>query len=188
MFIEIYAKEITSVVVPFLLWLLTYLTKAKTKLQYATPHEFTFLLNEPLKGADDAIIKAKQTVHTITQIVTNIGSQTASKVEITFNYRPLYLNIWPARHYSEHTEADDRYVLVFDSLAPREQIQFHIFTLNGESPNLLAVRSDQCVGKAVNMIMYPVVSRFRVRTLLGLGLIGIGTVVYWGASCEITAK
>lgn len=38
MFFGTYAKEVVSAVVPFLVWLLTYLTKAKTKLQYATPH------------------------------------------------------------------------------------------------------------------------------------------------------
>ena len=178
MFFETYSKEVVSAVVPFLVWLLTYLTKAKTKIQYATPHEFTFLINEPLKDADNIVIKQKQTVHTITQIVTNVGTQTATKLEVVFNYRPLYLNIWPARHYVEHTETDDRYVLVFESLAPREQIQFHVFTLNGSSPTMLAVRSDQCAGKAVNMVMYPVVSQLRIRLLQGLAFVGMGTAVY----------
>jgi hypothetical protein len=91
MFFETYAKEIASAVVPFLVWLLTYLTKAKTKLQYATPHEFTFLINEPLKNSENVVIKQKQTVHTITHIVTNVGTQTATKVEVVFNYRPPYL-------------------------------------------------------------------------------------------------
>ena len=73
---------------------------------------------------------------------------------------------------------DDRYLLVFESLAPREQIQFHVFTLNDSSPTMLAVRSDQCAGKAVNMVMYPVVSQLRIRGLLALAFVGMGTGVY----------
>jgi len=178
MFFEIYAKEIVSAVVPILLWLLTRLTQSKVKLRYASPHDFTFLVDEPVHDKDNKVVSQKQTVHTITHLVMNVGTKTATNVEVVFNVKPRYINLWPIRHFEPHLEQDDRYVMVFSSMAPREQISLHVFTLQGQSPGLLNVRSDQAIGEKIGMRMYPFVARWRVILIQALALLGLGASVY----------
>jgi hypothetical protein len=47
-FIETYGKEIVALLVPVVTWVLNVLFKAKARLQVASPHQFTFLVQQPL--------------------------------------------------------------------------------------------------------------------------------------------
>jgi len=176
--IEIYGKEIVSLLVPILAWALNGFFKAKAKLQVALPHQFTFIIQEPLLDANGQQIRPTQSVKTNSFIIRNAGRVPATKVELVFNWKPMCLNLWPVRHYEEFTEPDARYVLIFDSLAPNEILGIEVLSVNNDLPNLVTVRSAECVAQEITMYPQPVVSnkvRFAALTLMALGL---ATAVY----------
>jgi len=112
-FIEMYGKEIVALLVPVLTLVLNSFFKAKAKLQVALPHQFTFLVQQPLIDQNVNQVSPTQTVRTNSFIINNAGREPATKVELVFNWKPMCLNIWPVRHYEEHVEPDRRYVLIF---------------------------------------------------------------------------
>lgn len=172
-FFETYGKEIVSLLVPILTWVLNGVFKAKAKLQVALPHQFTFLVQQPLIDAEGKQVSPTQTVKTNSFIIRNAGREPASKVELVFNWKPMCLNLWPVRHYEEHVEPDNRYVLIFDSLAPNEVLGVEVLSVNYDLPNLVTVRSAECVAQNINMYPQPVVSqsvRFIATVLMALGL------------------
>ena len=85
----------------------------------------------------------------------------------------MCLNLWPVRHYEEHIEPDRRYVLIFDSLAPDEVLGVEVLTVNGDLPNLVTVRTAQCIAQDIIMYSQPVVSntaRIAATVFMALGL------------------
>lgn len=172
-FIETYGKEIVSLLIPFITWLLTRFLKDKVKLQVAIPHQYDFLVQEPLRDVDGKILSPTQSVKTSSFIIRNVGRIPATKVELVFNWKPMYLNLWPVRHYQDYIEPDNRYVLIFDSLAPDEALHIEVLTVNTELPNLITVRSTESNGKYINMHPQPVVGNGRrifITILLALGM------------------
>jgi hypothetical protein len=86
-FVETYGKEIVAFLVPLVTWVLNTLLRAKAKLQYALPHQFTFLVQQPLLDKDGKQISPTQTAHTNSFIIRNTGRESATKVELVFNWR-----------------------------------------------------------------------------------------------------
>lgn len=177
-FLQTYAKEIVSLVVPFIGWALNRFFKAKAKLIIASPHSFTFLVQEPLRDADGKILKPHQTARTASYLLKNIGSEPAKNIELVFNWKPLCINIWPSRHITEHVEADNRYVVIFDSLAPNEYVGFELLNVNAESPALITARSEQCLAKFVEMYPQQAVKPWFARTASVIMLLGVGAAIY----------
>jgi len=172
-FLETYGKEIVSLLVPIIAWVLNNLFKAKAKLHVALPHKFTFLVQQPRLDEQGNTITPTQTVHTNSFIIRNAGREAATKVELVFNWKPMCLNLWPVRHYEEHIEPDNRYVLIFDNLAPAEVLGVEVLSVNYDLPNLVTVRSAECIAQNINMYPQPVVSqsvRVIVTVLMALGL------------------
>ncbi len=177
-FLETYGKEIVALFVPLVTWGLNTFFKAKARLLLASPHTFTFLVQQPLLDPQGKQISPSQTVHTRSLMVWNAGKDTATKVEWVFNWKPLCINVWPPRHFGEHTEPDNRYVMIFDSLAPNEYLGCELFSINAELPNLLTVRSDQCVAQTINMYPQPVIPNWKRRIAVALTFAGLALVVY----------
>jgi hypothetical protein len=177
-FFQIYAKEIVSLVVPFVAWALGRFFKAKAKLILANPHSFTFFVQEPLRDPEGKILRQNQTANTVSYLLKNTGSEPAKHIELVFNWKPLCINIWPSRHITEHVEADDRYVVMFDSLAPSEFVGFELLNVNGDCPALITARSEQCVAKTVDMYPQQVIKPWLARTAGVLMLAGIGAAIY----------
>ena len=172
-FFETYGKEIVSLLAPILTWMLNGVFKAKAKLQVALPHQFTFLVQQPLIDAEGKQVSPTQTVKTNSFIIRNAGREPASKVELVFNWKPMCLNLWPVRHYEEYVEPDNRYVLIFDSLAPNEVLGVEVLSVNYDLPNLVTVRSAECIAQNINMYPQPVISqsvRVIATVLMALGL------------------
>lgn len=177
-FFETYGKEIVSFLVPIVTWLLNNFFKGKARLHIAQPHKFTFLVQEPLVNPQGAMVSPSQNVHTNSFLVRNSGRESATKIELVFNWKPMCLNVWPPRHFTEHVEPDNRYVLVFESLSPGEVLGCEVLSVNQELPNLMTVRSDQCVAQFLNMYPQPVVSP-RMRTFTSaLQALGLAAAVY----------
>ena len=176
-FIETYGKEIVALLVPFITWVLNNALRAKAKLFLASPHNFTFLVQQPWTNPQGVAVPT-QTLMTASIMVWNGGKETATKVEWVFNWKPQCINIWPSRHYEDHLEPDGRYVMVFDTLAPNETLGCELLALNAETPNLITARCDQCVAQTVNTYPMRVIPNWQ-RRLLGLLLLaGLAAIVY----------
>ena len=88
------------------------------------------------------------------------------------------LNIWPPRHFEEHNEADNRYVMAFDSLSPREEMRCEILSVNADTPMLLTARCDQCVARFINMAPQPVVQNAVRNSMIFLQALGLAAAIY----------
>ena len=177
-FVESYGKELIALAVPLIGWALNTYFKARAKLILANPHTFTFLVQQPLLDASGIQVSPTQAVHTRSLMVWNAGKESASKIEWVFNWKPLCINVWPSRHYTEYTETDNRFVMIFDSLAPNEYVGCEILSLNQQLPDLITVRSDQCVAKTINMFPQPFVPDFTRRISTALRLAGVALLIY----------
>ena len=178
MLLQSYGKEIVSLIVPLVAWMLNTFFKARAKLLIARPHAFTFLVPEPLLDPGGNEISPTQTVNTNSFVIFNAGRETATNIELVFNRKPPYINLWPARHYEERIEQDYRYTMMFSSLAPREDLGFEMFSINGELPGLIVARCDQCRADPINMAPQPVIPAWRRRAFAFLAFAGVATLIY----------
>jgi len=177
-FLKIYGKEIVALLVPCIAWALNYFFRAKAKIHFSTPHQFTFLVQEPLKDPQGNKIQPSQTVYTKSLLIRNAGKIPVSGAEIVFNWKPMCMNIWPPRHYDEIIEPDSRCTVKFESLAPGEYFGLELLSVNRELPGVLTVRSDQCVAENIVMYPQPIVSAWKRRIVVMLLFAGMGLTVY----------
>jgi hypothetical protein len=174
-----YAKEIVSLIVPLLTWFLNVGIKPRAKLFWTTRHAFTFLVQEPLHNETGEILQPVQNVRTASLKVMNAGRETAHKVELVFNWRPQYHNLWPVRSCEERTDLDGRFMLVFENLSPKEEIGIEILSVNRELPALLQVRSSECLAREVDLMWFVRISQWRIQVARLLMMVGLATAVYW---------
>lgn len=177
-FLKTYAKELVALFVPCLSAIIARLKETRVRLTYSTPHGYTFLVQEPLRGPQGAVISPTQAVHTRSFFFRNAGRAIAHNVEIVFNWKPLCLNVWPSRHFEENTEPDNRYVLIFASLAPGEFFGCELLSVNNDLPALITVRSDEMFGIPVSMSPQPIVPRWRTMWVTALAFIGLAAGIY----------
>ncbi len=173
-----YAKEIISVVTVFIAFALNHIFRPRARLVYAVGHDFTFLVDQPLLDAAGQQIAPRQTVHTQSIIVRNEGVVSATGVEVTLNWRPFVMNVWPARSYSETESAHSRWTVRFASLAPKESFNIELFSLNTQVPAPTSVRSEECVAVPKHMAIMPVQPPWKIILFLVLSLLGGMTAVY----------
>lgn len=178
MVLQTYGKEIFSLLVPLVAWILNAHFRARAKLIIARPHAFTFLVEQPLVDPSGNVVSPTQTMVTSSYFLANIGRETATVVEIVFNWKPYCINIWPVRHYEERLETDRRYTITFASLSPREHIGVEIFNINNQLPDLLIARSDQCVAHTTYMLPQPVVPAWKRRLAVFLLFAGLAASIY----------
>ena len=173
-----YGKEIVSLLVPFITWFLNVGVKGKAKLMWTSPHSFTFLVQEPLKGPDGNVVSSTQKVCTASIRIMNIGRETATKVELVFNWKPLYLNLWPVRSFEQKTDHDSRHILIFENLSPKEEIGIEIMTINSDLPALIQVRSAECIAKNVRMMWIAYVPPWKINVGRAFLLLGFSSGIY----------
>ena len=178
-FISTYGKEIVSLLIPFITWFLNVGIKAKAKLIWASPHSFTFLVQEPIRDSDGKVIQPTQKVCTASIKVINSGRETANKVELVFNWKPHYVNLWPVRHYEQKTDIDNRHIMIFDNLSPKEEIGLEIMSINADLPALLLVRSAECTAQNVPLMWIRYVANWKINIARLLLLVGLSASVYW---------
>jgi len=172
-------KEFISLLVPFISWFLSLALKGRAKLIWASPHSFTFLVPEPIKDEGGNIVKSTQMVFTASFKVINVGRETANKIELVFNWKPQFMNLWPVRHYETKTnEQDGRYSVIFDNLSPREEIGLEVLSINNDLPELLVVRSAECQATRVLIRWAELFPQWKNNLILFLLFTGIGGTVY----------
>ncbi|MCF5544087.1 hypothetical protein [Pseudomonas salomonii] len=177
-FLSAYGKEIVSLAVPLLTWILNSGLKAKAKLVWASPHFFHFLVQEPVNDPEGNVVSPTQRVCTASIKVINTGRETATKIELVFNWKPQYINLWPVRHYEHKTDQDGRHILIFDNLSPKEEIGIEIMCINRDLPELLLVRSAECIAKNVRLSWVGYSSPLKINIARALLLLGASTFIY----------
>lgn len=176
--IKAYGKEIVALLVPCVAWALNYLFRAKAKIYFATPHQFTFLVQEPLRDPQGNEIQPSQTVNTRSLMISCAGKVPVTGIEIVFNWKPMCMNIWPPRHFDELIEPDGRCTIKFASLAPGEYFGLELLSVNQQLPEVVTLRSDQCVAENIAMYPQPFVPAWKRRIAVGLLFAGLGLTIY----------
>lgn len=173
-----YGKELVALIVPFITWFLNVGVKARAKLIWASPHAFTFLIQEPLHDAEGRVVQTTQKVCTASIRVINVGRDTAHKVELVFNWRPQYINMWPVRNYEQITDQDGRHILIFENLSAREEIGLEILSVNRDLPDIIVVRSAECMARQVPMMWVHHVAPWKIHIARLLLFVGFGATIY----------
>lgn len=173
-----YGKEIISILVPFITFLLNSYFKGSAKVSIGELHFFSFLIEEPLKDEHGNIVNTKQTVNTKSYIIVNDGREAAKKLELIFNYKNMYLNVWPVRQYTESYDPNGRYVITFDYIAPKEDFRCEVLSINSEIPELLIARSEQGLAKSISLYPQKVFNPLFVKFIQSCIFIGMAGFVY----------
>jgi len=176
-FVELFQKEIASLILSLATLGMGYLFRARVQLIWSSPHSFMFLISPPAAPAGQEQAPAFN-IHTASIFVQNSGSVPATEIELTFNWQPPNFNIWPLRPFTEHKHQDGRFTLQFPNLAPKEHLQVELVA-NGQLPNLMSVRSKECVGKAVQMAPMRTVRQWILYLRAVLIILGITSVFYF---------
>jgi len=140
------------------------------------------LIQEPLRNAEGAVIRPVQTVQTASVSVVNTGRIAATKIEVVFNWKPQYLNMWPSRHYEDKTAPDGRYSIIYDSLPAKDSIGFELLAVNADLPQIITVRSEQVVAIERSMSLQPIYPRWIMIVSMWLILSGLAANVFGIAS------
>ena len=177
-----YSREVAGFLAVLLAFALNRVFRPKAKLIYSVRHAFTFLVDQPLLDPQGNQISASQTIHTASISVSNLGIQPAKNVEVAFNWKPQFINVWPARSFETKDSAQGRHSVVLDSLAPSEVFGMEILSINVALPGITAVRSDESVGTSVAMIPQPIHPRWNVVTVGVLIVLGVAAVGYLTAA------
>lgn len=175
-----YGKEIVSLCVPLITWALNTFLRGRARLVQGSPHTYHFLVEQPLLDENGKQVSPTQSMKTRSLLISNTGKETATNVELVFNWKPPFLNVWPSRHYEELTAPDKRHVLNFTSMAPGEFIACELFAINAEIPELIIARCDQCVAENIEMLPQQIFPAWQRRLAVLLMMTGMGTAVYLG--------
>jgi len=117
-------------------------------------------------------------VSTASVQVFNSGRDTAHKIEVVFNWKPQCLNLWPVRSFEEKTDGDGRYMMIFENLAPKEEIGIEIMAVNADLPGVIQVRSAESIAQDVQLMWFIRVAAWRIQLGRALLLLGFGTAIY----------
>lgn len=176
--VQTYSKELAAIAAVIIAFILNRYLRPKARLYYSVRHAFTFLVEEPLYDASGAKVAEKQTMNTASISVSNSGLDPASDVEIVFNWKPKYLNVWPSRFFEEKTSPDGRYSIILTTLAPNEIFNIEIFCINSALPGVVSVRSNSCLATIRALLPQPIQPKWLVGIASFLAIVGLGSCGY----------
>ena len=177
-FLSTYSKEVVSLFVPLVTVILNRIFQNRARLVQSVRHSFTFLIQEPLLNEHGQVESPTQTVNTASMSVLNSGRVTATEVEITFNWRPQYFNVWPTRPYEENLAPDGRFSVLLENLAPKEIFGFELLAINRKLPDIVNVRSAAAMSVITPLHLQPVVPRWLLLSVWFMAFLGCVTSVY----------
>lgn len=177
-----YSKEIGALVIALVVAVFTRAIQPRAKLIHSLRHQFHYLLQEPIRDQEGQIVSPTQNVRIMSMSTFNAGRSTATKVELVFNWKPQFFNVWPLRHYEEREHPDRRFSIVLDSLAPKESFGIELLAVNRELPDLCNVRSEQCESVEKEMRPQIVVGRSMLVLLWTILSLGFVTAIYLALS------
>lgn len=163
-----YGKEIFAFVIPVFTLVINKFFKNSAKISFGKLHQYSYLIDSDLNAGDGGGAGRKVVVHTESYVFNNDGREPATSLEIIFNYKPMYLNIWPSRHYTIKTDPDQRYIMMFDYLAPKESIRCAIMSVDSNLPSLLSVRCKEGLAENITLVAQ---KQYRPMFIKFLGLL-----------------
>jgi hypothetical protein len=175
---QTYSKELAALGAVLITWALNRYARPRARLLYSVRHAFTYLVEEPLKDPEGKVLAERQAIHTASIVINNDGRDTAKNVEIVFNWKPMFMNVWPARHFEEKSSAHNRHSLFFASLAPKEAINVEIISINAGLPGMVTVRSDEVTAQERGMLLQPVHPNWKLVLFSYFILAGIAASGY----------
>jgi hypothetical protein len=178
-FIKTYAKEIIALVVPFLALFLNNRLQPRARLVQGIRHASTLLLDEPTLANDGKIIDSKKIVRFAQISFVNTGSEPATNLQITFNWKPQHYSLWPHRKFSVDTSPDDRFTILAGTLPPKDSIAIDILTVNGELPAITSAQCDECTAKNMPLAAQEVHPTWKLATACWFMAVGLGATVYF---------
>jgi len=173
-----YSKEIGALVIALLIAVFTRAIQPRAKLIHSVRHQFHYLLQEPIRDQEGQIVSPTQNVKIMSMSTFNSGRSTATKVELVFNWKPQFFNVWPLRHFEEREHSDRRFSIILESLAPKESFGVELLAVNRELPDLCNVRSEQCESVEKEMRPQIVVKRSLMVLLWIFLTAGFVTTIY----------
>ena len=162
-----------ALLVPFGVIAAGWVFRSRVRLRYGSPYGFTYLVPQPLYDPKGQLLLKNQSAGTQAYWIMNEGRATAQNVEVTFNWEPTCLNVWPVREYEVGKDSNGRYVLKFKTLAHNEAIGCELLTVNAQLPGLIHVRSDSGPGKEVTLKAQRWYGRWFRWTVLALLVLGV---------------
>lgn len=180
--LQTYSKELTAIAAVLLTFGLNRFLRLRPRLRYGVRHSFNHLAEHTVADENGNNVARLGVVRTASINLINAGLNPAKNVEVTFNWKPQFLNVWPARHFDSKESAYSRYTLTLESLAPSEIFGIEILAIEAELPVITSVRCDESEGKLVSMQPQQVAQNWKVitaLTLMTLGLAAIGYMLAW---------
>lgn len=171
-------KATIALASPFVTVALNRLFTPSVKLFHSVTHGFHYLINEPLKDKDGNEIRPSQSVAVQSISISNAGRVPAKNLEIVFNWKPNYINVWPVRRFQEHIHPDGRYSVHLENLAPKEVFGLELLSVNAEMPNIVTARSEEAESRERNMTSSVELAPWAKGMVLLLMTLGLITLVY----------
>ena len=151
---------------------ITYLFRPRSQLVYSFVHRFTFALQPKPNSFGLAAAAALW--------VKNVGREPATEVELTFNYKPQFYNLWPARPCETIVDSIvNRYTFKFSSIAPREEFCIHMISSGEVLPEIVSFRSKEGIAELVAMRFTQINSKLVVAIIWAFLLLGFATFIYF---------
>ena len=177
-FIQTYSKELSAIAAVVLAFGLNRILRLRPILRYGVLHSFNFLADHTVKDEQGNDVPQTAIIRTASISLVNSGLTPAKNVEVTFNWKPALLNVWPARHFTTKDSAHNRHTLSLDSLAPWETFGIELMAIGAELPGITALRCDESEGKLVPMQPQQVHKPWKIAVALSLMTVGLGTIGY----------
>jgi hypothetical protein len=171
-----YSSEFVSFGLTLLTGVIYWLVQGRAKVRWGVQHGFAHKLAN--RVADDGSPMPDVLVYTSAILFINTGRIPAKNVEITLNYKPDSLAVWPDRQYLQQDNPDKRPVVRFESLAPREQLTINLLSVGVAVPDLLTVRAENALPKQIPLGPARMFSKPVQVALIVLLMLGILTAFY----------
>lgn len=153
--------------------------QAKVRLFHSPIHSYSYLINQPRLDENGNEVSPHQVVHTTSFTIYNGGRQSATMVDLIFNFKPQHFELAPPRPFDGKTNEDGKYVIRFENLAPNEEVSFEILGINQEVPHLRNVICREGVARTRQIQWQPQFSD-SIKLILGLlAIVGIATSGYF---------
>lgn len=177
-FFQTYAKEIISLLVPVVLAIGGYFFRPRTKLRWSISHNSVMLVDEIYKTEDGKQESRDVDVRFRRIFLENAGRAPARNIEVVFNWKPRKINVFPQRAYTEAMNPSGRFIVSLPSMAPKVFVGIDLFSIRGEIPDLVNIRSEEGFAKEAQMRPQIVYSNWVNASVLVLMFLGSIALVY----------
>jgi hypothetical protein len=142
---DVVPAQLLAVLLTAAIGVIGYFLRPRVRIIWGQKTNFTHVLRPKKDG------QVPVRVDTAHYIIQNSGRAPAKEVEVVLNYAPDEVSIWPQRSYQLSTNNENRLIVKLEFLAPREFIDLILLNVANELPDVLSVKSPDCVGKLVNI-------------------------------------